>query len=473
MTVLDRRSFWDLCTFTDKQLEATHAAMAHKYTLYGGSRGPGKSYWLRWYLLWLLIYFADRLGIRGVQVGLFCEDYPVLRDRQISKIKREFPQALGSVRGTQDEGLGFHLRPRYGGGSILLRNLDDPSKYQSAEFAAIGVDELTKNPYGTFDILRGSLRWPGVDMARFVAATNPGSIGHLWVKQLWLDREYPEELEPQAGQFAFVKALPADNPHLDQDYWDTLHTLPDKLQQAWVYGNWDMFEGQAFDEWRREHHVVEPFTVPDSWRRWRAVDWGYRQPYCCLWLTQDPDSRRVYVYNEDYQTGLTDKGQAERIKEKTRGDKIRITLADPSMWTKKSYEDRLTSSAEEYQKAGVRLTQADNDRIRGLRRVREFLADAEDGRPGIQVFSTCRNLIRTLPALPHDEHNPEDVDSDAEDHGYDALRYGLTWKIRGPRRKPKPGGDQLAAARHGRSKIARLPKELREDEWTRLAIYGS
>lgn len=453
--------------------------MAHKYTLYGGSRGPGKSYWLRWYLLWLLFYFADRLGLRGVQVGLFCENYPVLRDRQISKIKREFPQSLGSVKGTQDEGLGFHLRPQYGGGSILLRNLDDPSKYQSAEFAAIGVDELTKNPYSTFDILRGSLRWPGVDVARFVAATNPGSIGHLWVKMLWLDREYPPELEPMAAQFAFVKALPADNPYLDQDYWTTLLSLDEKLQRAWVYGDWDQFEGQAFDEWRKTgkdgqpYHVIEPFTVPDSWPRWRAVDWGYRQPYCCLWLTQDPDTQRVYVYREDYRAELTDKAQATRIREATRDEKIRVTLADPSMWTKKSWEDELTSSAEEYQKAGVRLKPADNDRIRGLRRVREFLAEAEDGRPGLQVFRNCRNLIRTLPALPHDEHNPEDIDSDAEDHAYDALRYGLTWKLRGPRRKPTPGGDVLGPARHRRGKGSRLPPELRDDKWTQRAIYGS
>jgi len=147
--------------FLPKQWEAWDKIWLHRYVLYGGSRGPGKSYWLRRSLLSLHIYWAA-MGLRDVTTGLFCETYPELRDRQISKIKQEFPLWLGEVKSTQEAGLGFYIREDYGGGMIALRNLDDPSKYQSAEFAAIGVDELTKSTKQTFDILRGSLRWPGL-----------------------------------------------------------------------------------------------------------------------------------------------------------------------------------------------------------------------------------------------------------------------------------------------------------------------
>lgn len=411
--------------FTDKQREATAAADRSRYVLYGGARGPGKSYWLRWWLLRQLLLLSG-LGLRGVRVGLFCENYPVLRDRQISKIEMEFPRNVGELKETQTDGLGFHLHTQYGSGVLCLRNLDDPRKYQSAEFAAIGVDELTKNSLDTFNILRGSLRWPGVDDTRFVGATNPGDIGHLWVKQYWIDKQFPAELQPFANQFVFVRALPSDNPHLAQSYWDELNSLPPELARAWVHGDWDVFAGQAFSEWVRDEIVVEPRQLPFTWPRWRCVDWGYAKPFCCLWLAQDPDTETVYVYRELYQVGLTDREQAKKIKDLTIED-IRFTLADPSMWTRKSFEGQTFSTADEYAAVGVPLTMADNNRLIGVRKVRQVIHDRK-----LKVFSTCPNLIRTLPALPYSKTNLEDVDTDAEDHAFDTLKYGL---VRGAQKR--------------------------------------
>src|SRR5690606_34283710 len=118
------------------------------------------------------------------------ETYPELKDRQISKIQMEFPGWLGELKDTKADGFGFFLHEEFGGGAILLRNLDKPDKYQGAEFAAIAVDELTKTTYTTFNFLRGSLRWPGMTQTPFIAATNPGGIGHLWVKRLWIDGDF-------------------------------------------------------------------------------------------------------------------------------------------------------------------------------------------------------------------------------------------------------------------------------------------
>lgn len=401
--------------------------LAYTYVLYGGARGPGKSYWLRHSLLRWLVLYGHGLGVRGVTAGLFCETYPELRDRQISKISQEFPLWLGELKETKERGLGFHIKEEFGGGFLALRNLDDPSKYQSAEFGAIGVDELTKITYETFEILRGSMRWPMVNTPVFAGATNPGSIGHLWVKDLWVDGIFPPELESRAEEFQFVKALPKDNPHLTESYWAELNSLNPELRRAWVEGDWDAFAGQAFANWRRDRHIVQPFTIPSYWPKWRAVDWGFAKPFCCLWITKNPDTDRHFVYRELYQADLSDKQQALAITSNTtRDEQIQITYADPSMWTKRKAEDAITSTADTYAKYGVPLFKADNDRLSGKRKVDRLLMDLADGMPGLQVFENCMNLIRTLPALPYDNTKVEDVDTDAEDHAYDALRYGLS-----------------------------------------------
>lgn len=149
----------DLFTTTDKQKTALEAIRRSKYVLYGGARGGGKSWLLRWYLLQFLIEMYKQ-GYENARVMLACESYPVLQDRQIAKISTEFPFWLGEVKSTKTEGLGFYLKPEFGGGAIMLRNLDNPEKYMGAEFAAIGVDQIEKIKKDTFDILIGSLRWP-------------------------------------------------------------------------------------------------------------------------------------------------------------------------------------------------------------------------------------------------------------------------------------------------------------------------
>lgn len=427
----------DLMHPLPKQEEAMDAIYNHKYVLYGGAAGPGKSYWLRWSALEFLLECAN-LGLRDVRVGLFCEDYPTLRDRQISRIKREFPSFLGTVKSTQDEGFGFFLHQQFGGGFIALRNLDDPAKYASTEFAAVFVDELTKNERQTFDDLRFRLRWPGLDHTPFCAATNPGSKGHGWVKKLWVDRDFSGDdsaLDPQ--DFAFIQALPRDNPHLGPSYWAQLDSLPERMRRALRDGLWDVFEGQAFSEFSKAVHVIEPFTIPESWTRWTSTDYGYVDPWATVWLARSPDRQRVVCYREAYQKGLTAREQAKQLKLLTGTEKIRLSVADPSMWGQR--EKLSTSSvADEYAMEGVNLQAANNDRLGGKAKVHEALAweklAARTNPPRLQIFSSCVNLIRTLENLPLSETRPEDVDTDADDHCYDALRYGLM--VEGQRSKP-------------------------------------
>lgn len=427
----------ELLKFTPKQMAATDAADTHRFTLFGGSRGPGKSYWLRWYLVRRLLKWATD-GRRGVRVGLFCEDYPALKDRQISKISVEFPEWLGDLKESKEQGLAFHLAEEYGGGIIALRNLDDPSKYQSAEFAGIGVDELTKNTVDTFNLLRGSLRWVGIEDTFFVGATNPGGVGHGWVKSYFIDRDYPPELRPLSDQFAFIQALPDDNPHLTKSYWQELETLPPQLAKAWRYGDWGVFAGQVFREFSRERHVFRPHELPLDGTNYRAVDSGYENPFCTLWGRKEIGTGRWWVYREAYKKELTDRQQAQLIRDLTPPDEqIAMTFGDPAMWIRKNAANLVTDAASEFGVMGVSLVKGDNNRLNGVRKVHRLLANLPDGKPGLMISDDCPNLIRQLENLASDPKNPEDVDTKSEDHAYDTLRYLLTNARDGSSDKPK------------------------------------
>lgn len=233
--------FSELAKFLPKQKEAQEASKRFKFTLYGGSLGSGKSYWLRWMMVYWLVKLYAKTGQKGIRAGLFCEDYPSLNDRHLSKVKYEFPAWLGRYNQQFHE---FTLAPEYGSGVIAFRNLDDPEKYLSVEFAIMGVDEINRNQVVTFRELRKRLRWAGIKDVRFLAACNP--IGEAWVKNWWVKRMFPPE-ENEQYEFVFVPALPTDNPYLDASYYKSLESLPENQRKAFLEGNWDAFD-EGMDE---------------------------------------------------------------------------------------------------------------------------------------------------------------------------------------------------------------------------------
>lgn len=234
-------SFSELSGFFPKQMEAAMATRRFKFTLYGGSLGAGKSRWLRWMAVYWLMDYYSRYGLKGIRAGIFCEDYPSLNDRHLTKVKYEFPAWLGKFNESKHE---FTLAPEYGSGIIAFRNLDDPEKYLSVEFAFEGVDEINRNPKPVFTELRKRLRWPGIRDVKFLAACNP--IGEAWVKNMWVKRLFPPE-EKEQYEFVFVPALPTDNPHLDASYYKSLESLPENQRKAMLEGSWDAFD-EGLDE---------------------------------------------------------------------------------------------------------------------------------------------------------------------------------------------------------------------------------
>lgn len=237
----EKVKFTELANFFPKQKEAQEASKRFKFTLYGGSVGSGKSRWLRWMMIYWLMKFYDKYNQKSIRAGLFCEDYPSLNDRHLSKIKFEFPEWLGKYNEAKHE---FTLASEYGSGVLALRNLDDPAKYLSVEFAIIGVDEINRNPKNTFDFLRSRLRWPGIPGVKFLAGCNP--LGEAWVKNIWVKRLFPPD-EKEQYEFVFVPARPIDNPYLPQEYFKSLESLPETQRRAYLEGDWDAFD-EGVDE---------------------------------------------------------------------------------------------------------------------------------------------------------------------------------------------------------------------------------
>ena len=469
----------DLVNPTARQKEFIDVVRGHRYTLYGGARGGGKSYILRWIMVILLVDWAAR-GFQNVRVAIFCEDYPALKDRQMSKVRIEFPPWLGKLNEGEKE---FRLHKRFGGGVICFRNLDDPSKYMSAEFAAMGVDELTKNNLDIFDLLRGSLRWPGIHDCHFMGATNPGGIGHLWVKRYFIDRDLPDHLESMKKEFAYVRALATDNPYNSPEYISELKSLPDKLRKAFFEGNWDTFEGQVFEEWDTDQHVIDDFKVPVNWTFACGLDWGHRAPSWFGIFACGPEGDIVCVDELYFKNLYAREGGREcgRLLESYPAEYI---AADEQMW----YQTGTSQStiADEFQEGLnevltnapplIQATHGRGSRATKLQILHHYLAftwslkDGPDGtvtkyvkpweRPLLRFTRRCANAIRTIPALPY-KHNPhggpDDVATDSEDHPYDGVTAftssrppkGWEWQnqdgdqdthpgFRGKRRKLRP-----------------------------------
>lgn len=389
-----------------------------RHIAYGGARGGGKSWAMRRKFVLLALKYAS------LRLLLLRRTMPELRENHILPLMAELAH-FAKYNG-DEKAFTFPT-----GSRIKLGYCDaekDIYQYQGQEYDVVGLEEATHFTESQRDFLTTCNRSVRTDFSpRMYYTANPGGVGHAWFKRLFVDRDYRgEEL---AEDYVFIPARVYDNTVLmtaNPEYVRTLESLPEDLRRAHLEGDWDAFAGQVFREFRREVHVCRPFEIPKEWRRWRAIDYGYSAPACCLWLAIAPDET-VYVYRELYVTQMRAAELAQRIIELSRGEDISYTFADPSMWSKTGHEGE--SIEETMRQNGLLLDKADNDRLHGKQRVHDYLtlltSPGESPRSRLQFFEGCTHLIRTLPQLIYDEHRVEDVDTDGEDHAYDALRYGL------------------------------------------------
>ena len=321
----------------------------------------------------------------------------------------------------------------------------------------IGFDELTQwaSPYA-WNYMRSRLRTTRDSGLKLYqrATTNPGGAGHHWVKKAFIDPSQPGKpfwaIDPETGetlrwpkghsredeplfQRRFIPATLFDNPYLADDgmYEANLLSLPEHQRKQLLEGNWDVAEGAAFPEFNRRIHVTEPFEIPSNWPRFRAADYGYSSYSGVLWFAVAP-SEQLIVYRELYVSKVLAEDLASKVLELEYGEKMRYGVLDSSLWHKRG--DTGPSIAERMIMKGCRWRPADRSkgsRVAGKNEIhRRFQIDPFTEEPRILIFNNCRNLVSQIPSLPLNKNNPEDVDTNAEDHLYDALRYGVMTRPR-------------------------------------------
>jgi len=338
--------------------------------------------------------------------------------------------------------------------------LDDIKKYIGGNFHYLGVEELNQFPESWIRDLGGSIRSTNPELKPFKRyTTNPGGVGHVWIRKRFIDRCPPiqgrritnekfgieyTELQPNTpfededgNSLQFIPSLVFDNPSLvdnDQRYVSYLNSLDETKREMWLRGNWDVLGGVFFDEFSRFHHVIpaKDFKLDkDEGRIYRFVDYGTRNPFACIFAHVDKYGY-VTVFDEIYETGLVPSAQAHKIlsvshKWGLSEDDVHNTIVDPSMRIKShEYMSSLHSSLDIYAENGVEnIVPGNNDRIQGWATMHEFLTVPDDGIPWLRFTSNCTNCLETIPSLIRSNKNPEDVNTEGDDHCADALRYGL------------------------------------------------
>ncbi|MBF0625111.1 MAG: terminase [Magnetococcales bacterium] len=440
--------------------------------LYGGAAGGGKSHLMR---VAAIVWASE---IAGLQVFLFRRMLPDLEQNHM-----EGPRGFRNLLAPWVlEGLVTLVAGeiRFWNGSRIhlchCKEERDRFKYQGHEIHVLLIDELTHFTEVIYRFLRSRLRAVGLTIPprhrgrfpRILCGSNPGNVGHQWVKRMFVDHLRPLEptpMPPEEGGLLrlFIPALLEDNPSLlrdDPGYRARLRGLgSEALVRAMEQGDWNVVEGAFFDVWDPRRHVIHPFAIPADWLRFRAFDWGSARPFSVgWWAVSDgsplPDGRQypamaLIRYREWYGARGPNQGLkmtaeeiADGILEREGGEDIRYGVADPAIFA----TDGGPSHAERMARRGVLFRRADNRRVPnhgamgGWDQLRARLK-GEEGRPLIYSFSTCQDSIRTIPALQHDPERPEDVDTNGEDHAADEWRYACMsrpWLPQGDESRANP-----------------------------------
>ena len=415
--------------------------------LYGGAAGGGKSY----AMLVDPLRYAHRAAHRGLIIR---RSMPELREL-IDKSRELYPKAFPGCKYREVEKLwNFPSGAKIEFG--FLERDADVYRYQGQAYSWIGFDEITHLPTEfSWNYLASRLRTTDSEIIPYMRCTaNPGGVGAHWVKKRYIDpADYNESFEGSDGLTRkFIPAKLDDNPYLAKDgrYEKMLMALPPTQRKQLLEGNWDVNEGAAFTEFNLEEHVIPPFEIPINWERVKGIDYGYASESACVWATIDPSDGTLIVYRELYQKGLTGQDLGYAITEMELQDPFSVAgVLDTAAWNRTGTTG--PTVGETLVRQGHKLRRADKNRIQGKIQIHEYLRVQHTGRPKIQIFNTCPNLIREIQSIPLDSSNPEDVDTRAQDHAYDALRYLIMSRPR--------VNDPLSQMRHLRLEQAYTPSD--------------
>lgn len=414
-----------------KQLEFMRAT--NKFVGYGGARGGGKSWSVRWKAKGMALQWP------GIKQLIVRRTFPELVNNHIRVLRGE----LKGIARYNDRDKIF----TFPNGSTIqfmyCAKDGDLDRLQGTEYDVIYLDEATQLSEYQIKAITACMRGVNDFPKRCYMTANPGGQGHGFFKRIFVDRKYQEGEDP--NDYYFIQALPRDNFALmekDPGYIKNLQALPPKLRAAWLDGRWDVYEGQFFEEFvdnpngyvtRQHSHVIEPFPIPKGWNVIRSFDWGYNKPFSVGWYAIDYDGviyriLELYGCTETPNEGVKwhddrifhEVAQLERTHPLLAGRRI-TGVADPAIWD----ASHGVSTAETASKHGIYFAPGDHARIAGWMQCHYRLAFDEEGYSQFYVFNTCKHFIRTIPLLCYDEHKVEDIDTDMEDHIADEWRYAM------------------------------------------------
>jgi len=422
-------------------------AAAETDVLYGGAAGGGKSY----AMLVDPLRYAHRAAHRALIIR---RSMPELREL-IDKSRELYPKAFPGCKYREVEKLwNFPSGAKIEFG--FLERDADVYRYQGQAYSWIGFDEITHLPTEfSWNYLASRLRTTDSEITPYMRCTaNPGGVGAHWVKNRYIEPSDPDKsfVGKDGLTRKFIPARLEDNPFLATDgrYEQMLKALPPTQRKQLLEGNWDVNEGAAFTEFSIEEHVIPPFEIPIHWDRVKGIDYGYASESACIWATIDPSDGTLIVYRELYKKGLTGEDLGYKITEMELEDPMSVQgVLDTAAWSRTGTTG--PTVGETLVRQGHKLRRADKNRIQGKIQIHEYLRLQPSGRPRIQIFSSCPSLIRELQGIPLDKSNPEDVDTHAPDHAYDALRYLIMSRPR--------VNDPLAQLRHIRLEQAYTPAD--------------
>ena len=387
--------------------------------LYGGAAGGGKSY----AMIVDPLRYAHREAHRALVLR---RSMPELREL-IDKSRELYPKAFPGCKFREVEKIWTFpsgAKVEFG----YLERDADVYRYQGQAYSWIGFDEVTHLATEfAWNYLASRLRTTDSEITPYMRCTaNPGGVGASWVRKRYVSPSPPNEsfLGTDGLTRKFIPARLEDNPYLAKDgrYEQMLKALPPVQRKQLLEGNWDVTEGAAFTEFEIETHVITPFDIPVHWERVKGIDYGYASESACVWGAVDPSDGTLIIYRELYRKNLTGVDLAQVLINMELEDPFAVAgVLDTAAWNRTGTTG--PTVGETLLRAGHKLRRADKNRIQGKIQIHEYLRVQPSGRPKIQIFNSCPNLIRELQSIPLDKSNPEDVDTHAPDHAYDALRY--------------------------------------------------
>ena len=399
---------------SEKQQEFARANQDEVF--FGGSAGGGKTYGQ------IGDAYLKALEYAGIKQLILRSTYPELEKSVIRESLNLYSNKIAKYNDSKKSW-------KFINNSIIdygyCESEKDVYKYQSAEYDIIRIDEATHFTGFMYLYLKSRIRGANDYPKQMKCTGNPGNVGHSFIKERFIDNG-TTEYKDNNGTRIFIPSRLDDNPVLrdnDPEYVKRLNSLPDKERRALRDGDWDAFEGQFFNEFNRDIHVIEPFEIPKDWYIYFTMDYGLDM-LAGYWIAVDYNNN-AYVFREVYEPNLIASDARNKIKELT-NESVYIYLAPPDLWNRRQETGK--SIADIFEEENIILNKSNNDRKQGWQQVKEWLKVYKDEQgidtSKLKIFSTCKNLIRSIPQLQHDERNIGDVANQPHEitHGPDALR---------------------------------------------------